>query len=158
MVVVVVVMMMAVVMLVGAPLGIKGGFDRLKPRTKAAQHVFDHMVAPDAQPLADDLHVDMTIADMPGEPRQIVRIDGADLNQRLGPADYPDYCAVVEHEAVAVTKRRGVRQIKQEFCAALTAEHHPSAMALIRIELDRVDRAFLIPMSCRFNGARMLHG
>ena len=148
----------AVVLFVGATLGIKRRLDRLKPRTKAAQHIFDHMIAPDAQPLTDQLHVDVTIADMPGEPREIVGIRRGDFNKRLRPANHADYRAVVEHEAVAVTKRRGVRQIKQEFCAALTAEHHPPAMALIRIELDRVDRVCLIPMSCRFNGARVLHG
>ena len=35
------------------------------------------MIAADAQPVAGDLHVDMAIADVPGEPRQLVGIGGA---------------------------------------------------------------------------------
>jgi hypothetical protein len=155
---IVVMTMVAVMMLVGPALGIKRRFDRLKSRPKAAQHVFDHMIAPDAQPLADDLHVDMTIADVPGEARQIVSIGGRDFDQRLRPADHADDGAVVEHEAVAVAERSGLRQIEQKFGAALTAQHHPSAMALVRVERNGIDGACLIPVSGGFDGARALHG
>ena len=156
--VIVVMVMMAVVMLVGATLGIKRRFDRFKPCTKAAQHIFDHMIAPDAQPLADDLHVDVTVADVPGEAREIVGVGSGDFNERLRPADDTDDRAVVEHKAVAVAQRCGLRQIEQKFCAALTAQHHPPAMTLMRVERNRIDGAPLIPVSGGFDGARALHG
>ena len=57
--------------------------------------------APDAQSLADDLDVDVTIADMPREACQIVSIRSGDFNQRLGPPNDADDRAVVEHQAVA---------------------------------------------------------
>jgi hypothetical protein len=155
---VVVMMMMALVMVVGAALGIKRRFDRLKPGTEAAQHILDHMIAPDAQPLADDLHVDVTITDVPRKARQIVGVGGGDFDERLGPADHADDRAVVEHETVAVAERGGLRQIEQKFGAALTAQHHPPAMALMRIEEDGVDGARFIPVSGGFDGARALHG
>jgi hypothetical protein len=154
---IVVMMMVAVVLLVGATLGIKRRFDRGEPRTEAAQHIFDHMIAPDAQPLADDLDVDMTIADMPGEAREIVGVGSGDFNERLRPADHADDGAVVEHEAVAVAERSGLPKIEQEFRAALAAQHHPSAMALMRIERNGVNGARFIPVSGNFDGARTLH-
>jgi hypothetical protein len=39
-------------------------------------HVFDHAIAVDAKPLADDLHVDLAVADVPGEAHQFVGIGG----------------------------------------------------------------------------------
>src|ERR1700733_10909393 len=67
-VVVFMVMMMAVavfvtlsrMMIVGAALGIKRRFERRQPCAEPAQHIFDDVIAPQAQPLADDLHVDVT--------------------------------------------------------------------------------------------------
>ena len=156
--IVVVVMTVAVVMLVSAAFGIKRRFHRFKPRAKAAQHIFDHMIAPDAQPLADDLNIDVTIADVPGEARETVGVAGGDFDQRLRAADHANDSAIVEHEAVAVPQRGGLRQIEQKFGAALAVQHHPPAMALMRVERDRVDGACLIPVSGGFDGARALHG
>jgi hypothetical protein len=155
---IVVMVMVPVVMLVGATLGIKRRFYRLKPRTEAAQHIFDHMIAPDAQPRADDLDVDVTIADVPGKAREIVSVGSGNFNERLRPADHADNGAIVEYEAVAVAERRGLRQIEQKLCAALAAQHNPPAMTLMRVERNGVDGACLIPVSGGFDGASALHG
>lgn len=150
--------MVAVVMLVRAALGIKRRFNRLKPRTKAAQHIFDDMIAPDAQPLADDLDVDVTITDVPGKAREIVGVGGGNFHERFGPADDLDDRAVFEDEAVAVPQRGGLRQIEQKCRAALAMEHDAPAMALMRVEFDRIDGFCTIPMSGGFDLARVLHG
>src|SRR5580700_7302281 len=84
MVVVMAVMMIAAVMLiVGAALGIERRFDRRQPRAEPAKHLLDDVIAPDAQPFADDLDVDVTIADVPSKPRQVVAIDSGDFNEGL---------------------------------------------------------------------------
>ena len=49
--------------------GIERCLDRRQLGAEPAQHVLDHVVAAHAQPIADDLHVDVAIADVPGEPR-----------------------------------------------------------------------------------------
>ena len=67
-------------MIVSAALGVEWRLDRHEPRAKPAQHVFDDVIAPDAQPLARDLHVDMPIADMPSEPCQIVAVRSGDFD------------------------------------------------------------------------------
>src|SRR5262245_51343914 len=46
--------------------------DRGEPRAQAAQHLFQHAVAPDAQPVAYHLHLGVAIADVPGEARELV--------------------------------------------------------------------------------------
>jgi hypothetical protein len=105
------------------------------------------MVAPDAQPVADDLHVEMPVADMPGEPRQFARIGRRDLDQRLRPAGDAHHSAIVEKEAVAVAQCRRLRQVEQELGAALAGEDDAAAMALLRIERDAIDRASVVPLA-----------
>src|SRR5262249_58359456 len=41
--------------------------ERREPRAEAAQHVFQHGVAPDTQCVAHHLHLGVAIADVPGE-------------------------------------------------------------------------------------------
>jgi hypothetical protein len=149
---------MGVAVFIGAAFGIERRFERLKPRAEPAQHIFDHVIAADAQPLADNLDVDVTIADVPSEAGQIVGVRGGDFDKRLGPADDPDDRAVLEHEAVAVPERDGLRKIEQEFCATLAAQHHAPAMTFVRVERNRIDSACLIPMSGGLDIARALHG
>jgi hypothetical protein len=156
-----IVMMMAVivavVMIVGAALRIKWRFDGRQPCAEPAEHIFDDVIAPDAQPLADNLHVDVTITNVPGQPRQIVAVGSGDFNKRLRPSDDADDRAVLEHQAVAVAQRGGLWEIEQEFCAALAAQHDAAAMAVMRIECDRVDRRRLIPMSGGFDVVCAFH-
>ena len=144
-------------MIVGAALGVEWRLDRREPRAKPAQHVFDDVIAPDAQPLARDLHVDVAIADMPGEPCQIVAIRSSDFDQRLGPPDHADDCAILEHQSVAVAQCGGLRKIEQEFRAALAAQHDPPAMAVMRIKRDHIDGFRLVPMPGRFDVVCALH-
>jgi hypothetical protein len=161
MIVVMVVLMMrvivAVVMVVGAAFGIEHRFNRRQPRAEPAQHLLDDVIAPDAQPFADDLDVDVTIADVPSKPGQVVAIDGGDFNERLGLPDDPHDCAVLEHQPVAIAQRGRLRKVEQEFRAALAAQHDAAAMAVMRVECDRVDGLRLVPMAGSFNVVNALH-
>jgi len=147
----IIVMMMIVVMVgmlavrVSSLLGVERRLDRRELRTEPTQHVLEHMVAADAQPVAHHLHVGMAVADMPGEARQLMRARRRRLNERLGLAGDPHDGAIVEHEAIAILQRGRMRQIEQESRAPLTCQRDPAAMALVRIEHDAVDRSRGVP-------------
>src|SRR6202167_4592688 len=96
---------LSMMMIVGAAFGIKRRFDRRQPRAEPAQHIFDDVIAPDAQPLADDLHVEVTIADMPGQPRQVVNVRSGDFNERLGPSHDAGDRGVLAHQTVTLAQR-----------------------------------------------------
>ena len=156
----IVAMMMAVcvtVVIVGAVLRIERRFERRQPRAEPLQHVLDYVVAPDPQPIADDLHIDVPVTDMPGEPRQLMRIRRRDLDERLRPADNPDDGAVVKDQAIAIVQGCGLRQIEQKARTALAAEDDAAAMALMGIERDGIDRAGGIPVAGGFDFMRTLH-
>ena len=139
------VMVVVLAMPVRPVLRIEGRLERAHARTQAAQHVFEHVVAPDSQPVAHHLHVGMAIADVPGEPGQIVRRCRSDFDQRLRLAGDAHHGAVLEHEAIAVAQGGRMRQIKQERRAALAGQGHAPAMAIVGIEHDAVDGARRVP-------------
>lgn len=145
------------VQIVRSTLRVKRCFERREPCAESAQHVLDHVIAPDAQAVADDLDVDVTIANVPGEPRQLVRVRRCNLDQRLGAADDPNDPAVVEHDAIAIMQGRSLRQIEQKPRAALTAQDDTAAMPLMGIERNGIDGACGVPMTGGFDFARTLH-
>jgi hypothetical protein len=57
--------------------------DANKSGAETAQHVLQHVIAADAQPLAHHLHLDVAIADVPGETRELMRALRGDLNERF---------------------------------------------------------------------------
>src|SRR5689334_22838017 len=88
----VVVMPMAVLMimsatLIGAAFGIERRLDLDHAGAEPSDHGLDDMIAPDAQALAGNLRRQMTIAEMPGNAHQMLRITPADLDQRLRRGD-----------------------------------------------------------------------
>src|SRR3569833_4205765 len=70
-------------MRVSAVLGIEHRLEKCEFRAKAAQHLLEHVIAPDAQVIAQDLHLCVAVADVPGEPREAGRARRRDLDQRL---------------------------------------------------------------------------
>ena len=129
------------ILAVGPGLGLERGLYSGKMRAEPAQHLFQHAILPDAQPLAHDLNIGVAVSDMPGQARDLGRIGRHDLDQRLWLAGNQDDGAVVEHEAVAVVQHGRVRKIEQDLCAPLAAQDHAATMALIGIEHQPVDDA-----------------
>jgi hypothetical protein len=140
-----------------APLRIERRLHRNEPGAESAQHVFDYVITANPQPITDDLHVDMPVADVPGESRQRVTVGGGDFDQRLGAADNTYDATVVEHEAIAVSQGRRVRQVEQKGRTLLTGQHNAAALPLVGIEQNLVDRAGAVPMACRPDCLRALH-
>ena len=152
------IMIVAVRMLpVRALLRIERRFHRKKPRAEPAQHILDHVIAANAQAIANDLHLDMPIANMPREPRQFLAAGGGNFDQGLGPADDAHDAAVVEHESIAVAQSGRARQVEQKGRAALAGIDDPAAMPLVRIEQNLIDCTGTIPMAGRLDGVCALH-
>jgi hypothetical protein len=151
------VIMIVRVLPVRALLWIERRFHRRKPRAEATQHVLDHMIAANAQPIADDLHIDMPVADMPGEPRQFAAVSSRDFDQLLRPADDAHDAAVVEHETVAIAQSRSLRQVEQKGRAPLTGQNDAAAMPLVRVEQNLIDRTGAVPVARCLDCTRAFH-
>ncbi len=139
-------------------LRIERRLDRRHRRAEAAHHFLQHVIAPDAELIADDLQIGVTVADVPGKPYQRERGPGGDLGQRLGLPSHKHDRAVVEHDAVAVAQRDRFVKVQQEFQAPLSLEHDAAAMPVARVEHNKVDCGGWIPEARPANGPAALHG
>ena len=100
------------------------------------------MIAPDAQRLGHDLGRQMSIAEMPGDPDQMMRISALDLDQRLGSGDHLDQPAILQHQRIAAAQRDRVLEIEQEGQSARSGHGHAPAVTLVEIEHDGIGRRF----------------
>jgi hypothetical protein len=99
---------------VGAALGIERRFDLDHTRPQPLHHRLDNVIAPDAQALGRDLRRQVSVAEMPGDPDQVLRIGTPDLGQWFGRGDHLDQPVIVEHQRVATSQRGCVFQVEQK--------------------------------------------
>jgi hypothetical protein len=123
-----------------AAFGIERRLDLDDARAQSLHHGFDDMIAPDPQAFANDLRRQMAIAEMPGDPDEMVRIDAADLHQRLRRRDHFDQPAIVEHQRVAAAQRHRVFEVEQEFKPSCARHRHSPPVPIVEIENDRIGR------------------
>ena len=139
---------------IGAAFGIERRLDLDDARAQSLHHGFDDMIAPDAQAFAGDLGGQMPIAEMPGDPDQMVRIDAADLHQRLRCRDHLDQPAIFQHQRIAAAQRHRVFEVEQEFKPSRAGHRHPPPVPIVEIEHDRIGRRLgPVVLSENFGGA-----
>ena len=140
-----------------ARLRIERCIDYRAPAAQARNHLLQHVIAADAQPVADDLHIGVAVAEMPSQLHQRERRPRRDLGQRLGLPCHQHDPAIVEHDAVAVAQRDGLVQIQQKLGPMLALEHDAAAMPVACIEHDEIDGDHGVPEACTANGPAALH-
>jgi hypothetical protein len=142
---------------VRALLRIKRRVEGSEQRPEPPQHVLDHMIAANTQPVAHDLHLDVPVADVPGESRQRMAVGSDDFDQRLGTADDPHDAAIVEQKTVAVAQSDDLRQVEQKSRPVLAGQDDPAALPLMRIEQNLIDRAAAVPVARHLDCMRAFH-
>lgn len=132
---------------IGAAFRLEHCIDHEKLCAEIGQHCLQHMVATDAQLFADDLHIGVPVAKVPGEPCERGRTGRSDLDQRLRLAVDAHDRSVIEHEAIAILQADGLGQIKQEPRALNAGQHDAAAMTFVGVENDGIDRRTRVPGS-----------
>jgi hypothetical protein len=142
---------------IGAAFGIERRLDLDDAGAETTHHLLDDVIAADAQALRHDLRRQMAIAEMPGETHEMARIGAANLDQRLWCCDHLDAAAVFQHQRVAAAQGDGVFQVEQKFQSARSRHHHATAMTIVEVENDGVDRG-LDPVILANDGSCADHG
>ena len=127
---------------IGAAFGIERRLDLDHAGAKALHHRLDDVIAPDAQAFPGDLGRQMAVAEMPGDPDQMLRIGAANFDQRLGRGHHLNHAAIVEHQRVAAAQGDGVFQIEQEFKSAGAGHRHPPPVPVVEIEHHGIGGGF----------------
>jgi hypothetical protein len=164
--VVVMVMIMTMMMIVrvvvmsrgiGAALGVERRFNGDDLRAKPVRHLFDDMVAADAQRAAGQFDRQMTIAEMPGDARERHSVLAPDFGKRLRRGDDFDNAPVLEREPVAGAQHHRFRQIEKELEAAHACHRQPAAITVVVVEHNGVGGG-PGPRAGGTNGVRCEHG
>jgi hypothetical protein len=84
----------------------------------------------------------MTVAEMPGQTNQMLRVAAPDLEQRLRRRDHLDQPAIFQHQRVTAAQRNRVFKVEQEFKSARARHRHPPPVPVVEIEHDGIGRGF----------------
>ena len=125
---------------IGATFRIERRFDLDDARAQPLDHGLDHVIAPDAQTPRRDLRRQMAIAEMPGDPNQMLRVPASDFDQRLRRCHDLNQPAIVKHQRVAAAQRHRVFEVEQEFKPAGAGHCHPPPVTVVEIEHDGIGR------------------
>lgn len=149
-VVVIVVMIMTVIVplhgavTVGSALRIEGIGDVTDVGAELHQHVLDHMILADSQPVPADFGRQMAVAEMPGDPHQMERIPRGDLQQPLGLSLDDHEPPVLQLQGVPLLHHLRFRQVEEEDGLPHAAHHEAPPMPVVALEHQRV-RGFAGP-------------
>jgi hypothetical protein len=142
---------------VGARLGLERRLDADDARTETRDHRLEDVVAPDADPVVQDLGRDVPVAEMPGDAAQEVHVP-EDLRHGLRARDDAHDAAFLEREPVAFPQGDRLGEVEQEGQAAGAAHRHAPAMAPVVGQLDAVDLVLRTEAPVRSYCGRSLHG
>ncbi len=151
MVMTMIVMMMAVRLRgffrVGPAFRIERRFDARNFRAEFHHQFFQHMIAADADAVAQNLRGYMAVAEMPCDAREMMRVACSDFRNRFAGGNDANHAAVFELQAVAIPQHHGFREIEQEHGVARAAHRDAAAMPAIMWQLDTVGLGCLIPLA-----------
>jgi hypothetical protein len=137
---------------IGSGFGIEWRVDRLDMAAKALDHFLDDMVGTDPDPVAKQLHRQMTIAEMPGDADKFPVVMTVNFQQRLGPRADLDDPAFFKSEPIAIAQPHRLRKVDQQLLTRLRRQNDAAAMAAIEIDQHLIYR--VRPGTGRQNGCR----
>ncbi len=142
---------------IGAALRIKWSFDLNQPGSQPSHHRFDHVIASNAQSSRHDLRRQVTVAEMPGDANEVLRVLATNFQKGLGRCDDFDQPAIFEHQRIPTSQGDRVFKVEQELEPARTRHRHATPVAIVKIEHDSIGGGFA-PAMLHLNTRRADHG
>src|SRR5262245_44445024 len=134
---------------VRAAFGLEGGLHVRKIRSQPIEHLFDHMIRPNAKHPAANFCRQMPISQVPSETRKLTGIIVPDLDNEFGSSLNIQQSPIVKLQAIAVGHGNRLRKIEKDVFALVRGQANAAAMARVEIESDGACRLFLRPMPGR---------
>jgi hypothetical protein len=134
---------------VRASLRIEWCFDLLDVPTEAFDHLPDHMVVTNPNSVAQQLHRQMPVAEMPCDAHHLAVIVRMDLQQLLRLCAHANNAAIIQHQSITITHPHSLRQIDKHVPARFRKQHNATPMPPIMIDQHPIGFIRGIPGSCR---------
>src|ERR1700751_5698680 len=98
---------------VSAALRLKTGLHVCKIRSKAVEHILNHMIGPNTKNVVSDFCWQMTISEMPRDANESFEIPMPALNKRFSSGSDLQPPAVIELEAISLLHRNRLEKIEK---------------------------------------------
>ena len=141
-----------------AAFGLKRRVDHFELGSKTMQHLFDHVIGPDAERVRSNLRWQMPVSKMPGDAQQLMGIFMTDLDDRFGGSFDPQPGSVVKLQSIAIGHRDCFRKIEKDVFSVVRREANAAAMARVEIKCETADGLFCRPVSSGAMNGSVVHG
>jgi hypothetical protein len=143
---------------VRAAFGLKWGLHLHELRSKAMEHILDHVVGPNAKNVISNFRWQVPVSQMPRQTHELMRILVTDFNDGLcrGPDLQPP--PVFELQAIAVGHRDGFRQVQKDILSFISSQANSAAVTRVKIESESALGLFLRPMASGSMNGSVVHG
>jgi hypothetical protein len=142
----VVVFVIVVVAAVRTTFGLKRGLHRYELRSKATEHVLDHVIGPDAKNVVSNFSRQVSVSQMPRKAHELMRIFVPDFYNQLRSSLNLQPPSIFQLQAITIGHSNGFRKVKEDIFAMIGSQTNTAAVAGVEIERQSAFRFFLRPM------------
>jgi len=135
-----------IVAAVCAAFGLKRGLHLHELRSKAMEHIFNHVVGPNTKNVVSNFSRQVPVSQMPRKAHEFMGIFVSDFYNQLGSSLNLQPPPIFELQAIAIGHRDGLRKVKENIFAMIRSQANTAAMARVEIERQTAYRFFLGPM------------
>jgi hypothetical protein len=135
-----------IVATIRAAFGLKGCLHLNELRSKATEHILDHMVGPNPKNVASNFSRQVPVSQMPRKAHELMGIFVSDFHNQLGSSLNLQPPPIFQLQAIAIGHRNGLRKVKEDIFTMIGSQANTAAMARVEIERQSACRFFLRPM------------
>jgi hypothetical protein len=137
---------MVTVTAIGSAFGLKRSHYLRKIRSEAAEHIFDHMVGPEAENLVSNFSRQMPISKMPGKAHKLIGIFMPCLDDKLRSGLNLKPSPILELKAISFGHGNRFRQVEKDIFTLIGGETNAATMARVKVESESTSRLFFGPV------------
>jgi hypothetical protein len=141
---------------ISAAFGLERDVHPFKIRSEAKQHIFDHVIRPNAKNLISNFSRQMPISQMPRKARQLIGIFMSDFDNELRRSLNLQPPSIFQLQTISISHGNCLGKVEQDIFTLIPSQANAASMARVKIESERSCCVFLRPISGEsMNGSAM---
>jgi hypothetical protein len=147
-----------IVAAVRAAFGLKGGLHLHELRSKAMEHILDHVVGPNTKNVVSNFSRQVPVSQMPRKAHELMGIFVSDFDNQLRSSLNLQPPAVFQLQAISIGHGNRFRKVKKDIFSLIGSQANSATMARVEIESESACRFFLWPVPGGAMNGSAVHG
>jgi hypothetical protein len=131
---------------VRAAFGLKGSLYLHELRSKAMEHIFDHVIGSNPKNVVSNFSRQVPVSQMPRKAQELVRIFVSDFDDRFRSSLNLQPPAVFQLQAISIGHGNRFRKVKKDIFSLVCSQTNAAAMARVKIECQSACLFLLRPV------------